>query len=102
LENCIESAVVLCDGVIHPEHLPMPAVEVHDRDAQEPGDAVPMQSGMGVPGDETLAVAERRHVLAVLARHGGNQSAAARALAIGRNTLLRKLREWNVPAHDAS
>lgn len=98
LENCIESAVILCDGVIQPEHLPMPGVEAAGR--EQPGEGVSASPAPGETVDETLAAAERRHVLSVLARHGGNQSAAARALAIGRNTLIRKLREWNVPAND--
>ncbi len=40
----------------------------------------------------TLAEAERRYALAILERHGGNQSAASRALGIGRNKLARLLR----------
>lgn len=43
------------------------------------------------PDSETLADVERRHVEAVLERHGGNVSIAAKALRIGRNTLYRKL-----------
>ena len=36
-------------------------------------------------------------MLAVLHRHGGNRSSAARALGMGRNTLVRKLKEWGMP-----
>jgi Nif-specific regulatory protein len=89
LENCIESAVVLCDGVIQPEHLPMPSVETTAPSTPALVDQEPF-------GDETLAAVERRHVLAVLERHGGNRSSAARALGIGRNTLGRKLKDWGL------
>ena len=41
----------------------------------------------------TLAQAERRAIDRAMAMHGGNVSAAARALGIGRNTLHRKLSE---------
>ncbi|HPH26643.1 MAG TPA: helix-turn-helix domain-containing protein [Pseudomonadota bacterium] len=36
---------------------------------------------------------EQRYLAHTIARHGGNRSEAARALGIGRNTLLRKLKE---------
>jgi len=39
----------------------------------------------------TLAEAERRHVVSVLERLGGNKARAARALAVSRSTLDRKL-----------
>ena len=52
LENCIESAVVLCDGVIHPEHLPMPSLDL----APAPTPAAPSEVPPG--GDETLAAVE--------------------------------------------
>jgi len=45
-----------------------------------------------LPGDLELEQAERRYAIAVLARCGGNQSAAARALGISRNKLARLLR----------
>jgi Nif-specific regulatory protein len=45
-----------------------------------------------LPGDLALEEAERRYALAVLARAGGNQSAAARALGISRNKLARLIR----------
>lgn len=92
LENCIESAVVLCDGVIQPEHLPMPALDL----AEPPPPEAAAATSTGL--EETLASVERRHVLGVLRRLGGNRSSAARALGIGRNTLGRKLREWGLDA----
>jgi DNA-binding NtrC family response regulator len=44
--------------------------------------------------DETLAEMERRHILQVLERAGGNLTAAARRLGVDRGTLNRKLKQW--------
>jgi Nif-specific regulatory protein len=80
LENCIESASVLAEGdEIGARDLPLP-----DRARIEapPSDLARL----------TWAQMERRYIAAVLAAHDGNRSAAARAMGIGRSTLLRKLR----------
>jgi DNA-binding NtrC family response regulator len=45
----------------------------------------------------TLQTMERRHVDAVLRQVRGNRAAAARLLGIDRNTLVRKLRQWEHP-----
>ena len=48
-------------------------------------------------GDEpTLSQLEARYIAYLLERHGGNRSACARILEIGRNTLLRKIREYGL------
>jgi transcriptional regulator with PAS, ATPase and Fis domain len=44
--------------------------------------------------DDSLAEAERRHILRVLESTGGNLTAAARWLRVDRGTLNRKLRQW--------
>ena len=54
-----------------------------------------------MPGDPneavmTLADVERRHILGVLTRAEGNKSHAAKLLGIGRNTLMRRLRDFGV------
>ncbi len=85
LENCIESAVVLCDGEILPEHLPLPA----------PNAAAPAESPRP-HALSTLAEVERRHILGVLEALDGNRTAAAKALGIGRNTLGRKLKAFGL------
>jgi Nif-specific regulatory protein len=82
LENCIESAVVLTEGpTIEPGDLPLP---------RRPNlEAAPGESLATL----TWAQMQRRYIDAVLEAHGGNQSAAARAMGIGRSTLIRKLRD---------
>ncbi|PRP92197.1 Nif-specific regulatory protein [Enhygromyxa salina] len=85
LENCIESAVVLCDGgVIDADDLPL-VVRPRAHAKRSPGGPQ-----LGDP-ELTLAELERAHIEAVLEACQGNQSEAARRLGIGRNTLARKL-----------
>jgi Nif-specific regulatory protein len=85
LENCIESAVVLSDGgVLRPEQLALPSLPTARRPARTEGTVV------------TLAEAERAAIEAALEACAGNRSQAARALAIGRNTLLRKLKTYGL------
>jgi Nif-specific regulatory protein len=86
LENCIESAVVLCDGdTIDAEDLPL--VTRAARSGASGGGYGPR---LGDP-DVSLAEIERAHIRAVLDACASNQSEAARRLGIGRNTLARKL-----------
>jgi Nif-specific regulatory protein len=85
LEHTVESAVVLCEGSeIGPAHLAL---------AAGGGDAV-------AAGDEfrprTLAEVEREHILRTMAAAGENRSRAAELLGIGRNTLVRKLKQYRL------
>jgi transcriptional regulator with GAF, ATPase, and Fis domain len=98
LENCIESAVVLCDGgIIDAEDLPLvvrPRSGTREPSPRLPTMQVPSMLVNGLQlgdPDVPLADIERAHVQAVLAACEGNQSEAARRLGIGRNTLARKL-----------
>ncbi|HUQ07438.1 MAG TPA: sigma 54-interacting transcriptional regulator, partial [Kofleriaceae bacterium] len=81
LEHSIERAVVLARGqIIDTRALGL------DRAPAPPAAADTIPPGL------TLAEAERAYALATLARHDGNQSAAARELGISRNKLARLLR----------
>ncbi len=89
LENCVESAVVLCEGEVLAEHLPLP----------EAGKSLTTSATLTTPKDapvSTLADVERRHILGVLDRAKGNRTQAAKWLDIGRNTLARKLKEYGL------
>jgi Nif-specific regulatory protein len=88
LENCVESAVVLCEGEVLPEHLPLP-------EFGRPSALPPPPPTLDAPL-ATLAEVERRHILTVLDRAKGNRTQAAKWLGIGRNTLARKLKEYGV------
>jgi len=69
----------------------------------EPGD-LPPHIGAGLalgvaPGlatEQTLAEAERAHIVQILERYGWNHSRAAEALGIGRTTLWRKLKDYGI------
>src|SRR5262249_45223506 len=69
----------------------------------EPGDLPPHVGAGVVPGpapaleaEQTLAEAERTHIIRTLERCGGNHSRAAEALGIGRTTLWRKLKDYGI------
>jgi DNA-binding NtrC family response regulator len=69
----------------------------------EPGDLPPHVGAGLVPGpaptletEQTLAEAERTHILRILERYGWNHSRAAEALGIGRTTLWRKLKDYGI------
>ena len=49
-----------------------------------------------------LRIFERDYIAAVLARCGWNQSLAARHLGIGRNTLMRKIRQFKLDRSEAA
>jgi Nif-specific regulatory protein len=93
LENCIESAVVLCEGEILEEHLPLPKVVGAAPAPVESSEA----AVEGVTGELLpLAEVEKRHILRVLDSVKGNRTAASKVLQIGRNTLGRKLKEYGI------
>ncbi len=65
----------------------------HSRGSGNPANA-PSDTMPDPTEDLTLATLERDHVLRVLRAHKSNHTAAARALGIGRNTLWRKLKQY--------
>ena len=94
LENCIEGAVVMSAGEALDVHdLPLPP-DPRDLPAagRRPGRATPDLARL------TWDEMEKLYIEAVLAAHDGNRSAAARAMGIGRATLLRKLKALKIKA----
>lgn len=85
LRNCIESAVVMCEGkFITLEDLP-PSV-------RQATDANVIQIPTGITMDE----AEKIIITQTLAMQKGNKSKTADILGIGRKTLHRKLEEYDI------
>jgi Nif-specific regulatory protein len=90
LEHCIESAVVLARGEwIEEGHLALPAGSA----LPPPPVATPGAPAPGYAPGTPLEEVERDHIRRTVAACDGNRTEAARRLGIGRNTLLRKLRE---------
>ena len=76
LENRIKKAVVLADR---------PLLRAEDLDL------APVSSGATLPLQEAKAEFERRYVLEVLERNGGNRARAARELGVDPRTIFRFL-----------
>jgi Nif-specific regulatory protein len=91
LEHCVESAVVFAGGPeVLPTHLPLPQ-------APRARDTVPPEAGASpFPPGLTLAEVERRYIARTLEECAGNRTKAAEVLGIGRNTLLRKIKEYGL------
>jgi DNA-binding NtrC family response regulator len=86
LENAMERAAILARAeTIEPGDLP-PHV----------GAGLALGSAPALEAEQTLAEAERTHIIQILERYGWNHSRAAEALGIGRTTLWRKLKEYGV------
>lgn len=91
LQNCIERAVILCEGrTVKPEHLGMPTQ----------GSATPVEvsSGDGLQAVSSAAsrVAETKMIERVLAETGGNKSRAAEILKVSYKTLLTKIKDYGL------
>jgi DNA-binding NtrC family response regulator len=86
LENAMERLAILArDEMIEPGDLP-PHI----------GAGLALGTAPGLAAEQTLAEAERAHVVQILERYGWNHSRAAEALGIGRTTLWRKLKDYGI------
>jgi len=79
LRNVIERAMILSDGELRPEFLPL--------------EFTYQQSGTN---SLELAEVEKQHIKKVLALTKGNKAEAAKLLDIGLNTLYRKIETYNL------
>jgi len=85
LEHALEHAFVLCQGgTIMCEHLPSELQET--------------MSGHEEINEEGSEITPEK-ILAVLQKTGGNKTEAARLLGIGRRTIYRKIKEYNLIDH---
>jgi two-component system response regulator AtoC len=101
LQHVLEGALVLCDGVILPDHLP-PAVQ-----QAAPVAAPTVTSGPPAPApesaplltgslDETLEDWERRMILEALRQTGGIQARAAKLLGVSERSLWYRVKKLNI------
>ena len=108
LQNCIERAVILCDGdAIQPRHLNLTFRSTAGDAKPESAEAAPAASDPWAHIDlsgtmsealrRTTAAVERRKVERALADAAGNKERAAEALQISVKTLLQKQKEHGIP-----
>jgi two-component system response regulator AtoC len=90
LQHVIEGAMVLCDGVIKPEHLP-PSIQ--RAAAAAPAETAPALSG---PLDAVLEEWERRMILDALRQAGGVQARAAKILGISERSLWYRVKKLGI------
>ena len=108
LQNCIERAVILCDGdTIQSRHLNLsfrPPVRGERADGQQGASAAPSDPWKQIDLSGTLAEAlrrvaaavERRKVEQALKEAAGSKERAAEALQISYKALLQKQREYGI------
>jgi DNA-binding NtrC family response regulator len=85
LENCIEQAVVLCEG----DMVDVGALWLGDTAAPKPADSsIRIRSGL------TLRDVEQQYILRTLQETGGNRTRAARVLGISLRCLQSKLKAY--------
>jgi DNA-binding NtrC family response regulator len=85
LRNLIEHLVLLKNGK-----------EIAIEDLREHLHVDSPEEGILIPVGATLADVEKKYILGTLEAHKGNRTHAAKALDIGRRTLIRKLNEYGV------
>ncbi len=93
LKNVIERALIFADdGMLDLEHLPEELFKRHLRIAHDVAHAVDTVPNEIAPLDEI----EKKYILEVLERLGGNKLLTARHLNIATTTLYRKLRMYGI------
>lgn len=90
LENCIERAVILCDGItITPEHISLcPSLVNSDLGT------LPMNGTLEDTARVALRLAESERIRKALQETKGNKSRAAELLDVSYKTLLTKIKEY--------
>lgn len=91
LKNVIERAVILCnDDELQADHLPLEIQDGYSK-LSTPSEFSPF----GAYGD-SLEEMEKRHIMHVLKKYGGNKSKTARMLNISRSTLREKMKNYGI------
>ncbi|MBI5640331.1 MAG: sigma-54-dependent Fis family transcriptional regulator, partial [Nitrospirae bacterium] len=93
LENCIERAIILCDGdSITPEHIALnPQVMIESSMAN-----ICMAGSLEDASKEAMRIAETRRITLALKETRGNKSRASELLQVSYKTLLTKIKDYGI------
>jgi len=96
LENCIERAIILCDGgVITPQHIILSTKPSFEGTMQN----LPMEGPLEETAREATRIAETERILRAMKETRGNKSRAAELLQVSYKTLLTKIRDYGLGQH---
>lgn len=96
LENCIERAVILCDGDrITPEHLILDKRVSFESSLL----GLSMEGGLEDTAKEAVRIAETERIIRALKETRGNKSRAAEILRVSYKTLLTKIKDYGIESH---
>lgn len=95
LKNAVERAALLCRGAeIELADLALGELASRGRAARTDGTPLPASIPLSTDDDDAD---ERSRIAAALREHGGNQTRAAKALAMPRRTLVRRIARLDLP-----
>jgi DNA-binding NtrC family response regulator len=99
LQNCIERAVILCEGdSIQPRHLNLAANQAAASLAPEsPWDQIDLSGTLSDAMGRVTAEVERRKITDAIRASGDNRQRAADLLQISYKTLVQKLKDYGIP-----
>ncbi len=96
LQNCIERAVILCEGTeLRPSDLSLHTGEVPARET-DPWDAIDLSGTLADASLRALREVERRKIAAALKDAGNNTGRVADALGISHRALVVKMQEHGI------
>jgi DNA-binding NtrC family response regulator len=97
LQNCIERAVILCDGdTIHPRHLNLSFRQPAAPAPVSPWEQIDLSGSMADAVRRVTAEVERRKVEQALKEAGGNKARAAELLQVPVKMFTMKLKELGI------
>jgi DNA-binding NtrC family response regulator len=93
LENCIERAIILCDGeTILPEHITLNEKILFESTFRN----LPMNGALEQTVKEATRIAETQRIIHALRETGGNKTRASELLRVSYKTLLTKIKDYNI------